>query len=170
MRRGGRRCCWKLVQGGPRCCSVSIVHRMGCNKELSGPKRQVFCVCVFVFLGGVLGLRCYEGISVVVVSRGCSLVTGLRLLTAVASLEEHRLWVLGLQSLQILGSRAQAQWLWCVGLVVPWHVGSSWIRDKLKSLASAGGFFTTELRGKRCLYIYIYIFFFFGHTGQHVGS
>ena len=113
------------MQGGPRCCSVSIVHRMGCNKELSGPKRQVFCVCVFVFLGGVLGLRCYEGISVVVVSRGCSLVTGLGLLTAVASLEEHRLWVLGLQSLQLLGSRAQAQWLWCVGLVVPWHVGSS---------------------------------------------
>ena len=27
------------------------------------------------------------------------------------------------------GSRAQAPWLWCMGLVAPWHVGSSWIRD-----------------------------------------
>ena len=28
-----------------------------------------------------------------------------------------------------LGSRAQAQSLWPTGLVVPWHVGFSWIRD-----------------------------------------
>ena len=28
------------------------------------------------------------------------------------------------------GSRAQAQWLWLMGLVAPRHVGSSWIRDQ----------------------------------------
>ena len=31
------------------CCSVPIVHRTGCNKELSGPKRQVSCACVVFF-------------------------------------------------------------------------------------------------------------------------
>ena len=29
-----------------------------------------------------------------------------------------------------LDSRAQAQWLWCMGLVAPWHVGPSWITDQ----------------------------------------
>ena len=28
-----------------------------------------------------------------------------------------------------LGSRAQAQYLWCMGLAAPWHVGSTWISD-----------------------------------------
>ena len=28
-----------------------------------------------------------------------------------------------------LGSRAQAQWLWCLGPGAPWHVGFSGIRD-----------------------------------------
>ena len=49
----------------------------------------------FPFLGGgaVLGLHCYVGFSLVVASRGCSLVAVLRLLTEVASLvEEHGLW------------------------------------------------------------------------------
>ncbi|CAI9172756.1 unnamed protein product [Rangifer tarandus platyrhynchus] len=55
-----------------------------CDKELSGPKWQVFCVC---FFGAVLGLCCCEGISLLV-SRGCSLVPGLGLLIA-AALEEH---------------------------------------------------------------------------------
>ena len=36
----------------------------------------------------------------------------------------------GLQQLRLSGFRAQAQQLWHVGLVVPWHVVSSWIRDQ----------------------------------------
>ena len=28
-----------------------------------------------------------------------------------------------------MGSRALAHWLWCMGSVVPWDVGSSWTRD-----------------------------------------
>ena len=34
------------------------------------------------------------------------------------------------QQLWLVGSRAQAQQLWRTGLVAPWHVGSSWIRDQ----------------------------------------
>ena len=47
---------------------------------------------------------------------------------------------------------AQAQWLWCTGLVAPWPVGSSWIRDQTLSLALAGRFFTTEPPGKPYLF------------------
>ena len=36
-------------------------------------------------------------------------------------------WV---QSLWLLGSRAQGQQLWHTGLVAPWQMGSSWIRDR----------------------------------------
>ena len=36
-----------------------------------------------------------------------------------------------------------------MGLVAPWHVGFSWIRDqKTVSPALTGGFFTTESPGK----------------------
>ena len=36
-----------------------------------------------------------------------------------------------------------------MGLVAPWHVGSSWIRHRPVSPALAGGFFTTEPPGKK---------------------
>ena len=36
------------------------------------------------------------------------------------------------QELQFLGSRAQAQQLWCPGLIAPWHVGSSQIKDGIR--------------------------------------
>ena len=42
-------------------------------------------------------------------------------------------WALGdlqAQWLQFPRSRAQVQHLWHMGLVAPWHVGSSWIRDQ----------------------------------------
>ena len=45
------------------------------------------------------------------------------------------------QWLLLSGSRAQAQWLWCVGLVALWHVGSG---IEPLSPALAGRFFTTE--------------------------
>ena len=34
------------------------------------------------------------------------------------------------QQLWFLGSRAQAQYLWCTGLLAPWHVGSSGTGDQ----------------------------------------
>ena len=45
-------------------------------------------------------------------------------------------------------SRAQAQQLWCTGLVLLSHVGSSWTGIKSMSPALAGRFFTTEPPGK----------------------
>ena len=46
-------------------------------------------------------------------------------------------WALGFcscgtwaSSLWFPGSRAQAQYLWHAGLVAPWHVGSSWSKDR----------------------------------------
>ena len=36
----------------------------------------------------------------------------------------------GLLQLQLPGFRAQAQQLWCMGFVGPWHVGSSRVRDR----------------------------------------
>ena len=51
---------------------------------------------------------------------GLSLVTVCSLLIAVALLvAKHRLW------------STRAQELWCTGLVAPWHVGSSWTRDRI---------------------------------------
>ena len=76
---------------------------------------------IYLFLG-VLSLCCFVGYSLVVV---CGL------LIAIASLfAEHRLQgTRGLQQLQLLGSRAQAEQLRHSGLVAPWHVEPSWIRD-----------------------------------------
>lgn len=44
----------------------------------------------------------------------------------------------GLQQLQLPGSRAQAQYLWCTGLVAPWHVGSSWMTDQTRVPCTGG--------------------------------
>ena len=67
-----------------------------------------------------------------------SLVAVHRLVIVVASLVRGTGFrVRRLQSLWHVGSvggipglRAQAQKLWCTGLVVPQHVGSFWIRDQ----------------------------------------
>ena len=45
------------------------------------------------------------------------------------------------------GIRGQSQKLWCVGLIVPHAVESSWIRDQTRISVLAGGFFTTEPPG-----------------------
>ena len=56
------------------------------------------------------------GFSLAVASRGCSPVAGCGLLTAVAPLvAEHGLWYPQTSVLQLPGSRALTQWLWCMG-------------------------------------------------------
>ena len=67
------------------------------------------------------------GLSLVIVSRGCSLAAVRGLLIAVASLvAEHRLEVHGFQYLGCMGLVA---YLGCMGLVAPGHVGSSQTRN-----------------------------------------
>ena len=68
-----------------------------------------------------------EGI-LLAASRGHSLAVECRLLITAASLMQDGLSGKWAQELQLPGSRAQAQQLWCTGLVAPRHVESSWIR------------------------------------------
>ena len=64
-----------------------------------------------------------SGLSLAAVSEGYSLVAVCGLPMAMVSLAaEHGLQALGLQWLQLTGSRTQAQELWHVGLVVPRYV------------------------------------------------
>ena len=62
---------------------------------------------------------------------GAPPVAGLELHVVGASLVAgHRLSACRLQWLWLPGSRAQAQELWRLTSVAPWHVGSSWVRDQ----------------------------------------
>ena len=74
---------------------------------------------LYLFIFGCTGSSLAVcGLSLVIVSRGCSLAAVRGLLIAVASLvAEHRLEVHGFQ------------YLGCMGLVAPWHVGSSQTRN-----------------------------------------
>ena len=119
-------------------------------------KKQLFSSLIFSFLWGggidfIYSLFFYKFIylfiqfwlrwvfvaerrlSLVAVSRGYSSLRcmgfSLRWLLFAA---EHRLQVCVLQQLWHAGSRAQAQQLWCTGLVAPWHVGSSQTRDRTR--------------------------------------
>ena len=86
-----------------------------------------------MYLMAELGLHCSTGFSPVAASRGYSLAVVRGPLIVMASLVEHRLQRTGgLQELQFPASKAQAQWLWCTGLVALWHVGSSQIRDRTR--------------------------------------
>ena len=82
-------------------------------------------IFIYLFLAA-LGLHCCVRAFSSCGERGLLFVAVCRLLIAVASLvSEHRLQACGLQQLWLAGCRAQAQQLWHMGLVVPWHVGSS---------------------------------------------
>ena len=54
------------------------------------------------------------------------------------------------QQLWLAGSRAQAQQLWCMGLVDPRHVGSSRIRARTHDPCIGSGFLTTAPPGESC--------------------
>ena len=72
---------------------------------------------MYLFMAAV-GLRCCVGFSLVVASRGYSLVAVRGFLAAVASVA------------LVGGSRMQAQELLYLGLVAPRHVGSFWTKDR----------------------------------------
>ena len=70
-----------------------------------------------MFFLAALGFHCRESFSLVVASRGYSLVAVHGFLAAVASVA------------LVGGSRMQAQELLYLGLVAPRHMGSFWTRD-----------------------------------------
>ena len=76
----------------------------------------------------VLGLLCCTGFSLAAV-RGATLCCGVRASlcggVSCGRAQTLGLQLRGLQQLQLLGSRAQAQRLWCTGLAALQHVGSS---------------------------------------------
>ena len=84
---------------------------------------------IYLFMA-VLGLSCYADFSLVAVSRGSSPVLVCRLLIVVVSIVEAVFRERGLQWLQLPSTRAQAQQLWCTGLVAQLHVESSQARDQ----------------------------------------
>ena len=87
---------------------------------------------IYLFLAE-LGLCCWARAFSSCSERGLLFVVVRRLLIAVASLvAEQRLQACGLQQLWLVGSRAQAQQLWCTGLVAPRHVGSSRTRAQAR--------------------------------------
>ena len=79
----------------------------------------------------VLGLRCCTGFPLVVVSGGllscCGAGASQSTLPLLRSIGAR---ACGLQELRLPGPRAQAQWLWHMGLIALQHVGSSRIRDQ----------------------------------------
>ena len=90
----------------------------------------LFCFVLCLFLA-VLGLRCCAWAFSSCSKQGLLFIAVCKLPIVVASLvAEHRLQAHRLQQLWHVGSRAQAQQLWHTGLVAPWHVGSSWARDR----------------------------------------
>ena len=90
----------------------------------------LFFLKIIVFVLAVLGLQWCMGFYLAVESGGYSAVVVCRLLMVVAflaaSFSSCSTWA---QYLWLPGSRVQAQWSWHIGLVAPWHVGSSRIRD-----------------------------------------
>ena len=100
------------------------------HKEGWALKNQCFLkknTSIYLFLA-MLGLHCCESLSLIVVIGGYSLGRQVShcsgfLLRSTGS-RAH-----GLPLLWFPGSRAQAQWLWHMGLVALQHMGSFWARD-----------------------------------------
>ena len=81
---------------------------------------------MFGWAGSLLLHRLFS----VAVSGGCSLVAGAASHCCGFSscgAQALDLWV---SVVVALGSRAQGQYLWCMGLAAPWHVRSSWTRNR----------------------------------------
>ena len=94
---------------------------------------------IYLFIQAALGLRCCAQVfSLVVASGGYSLLwcVGfslqwlLLLRSTVSRSTGFSSCGTRAQQLWLVGSRAQAQQLWCTGLVAPRHVGSSWARAR----------------------------------------
>ena len=93
-----------------------IILTHGITKELEVTEHMHFPPFLknnFIFINlclVALGLRCCPWAFTVAESQDCSLAAVHRLLTVVASLVKHRLWVLWLQQLQLAGLSDCGSW------------------------------------------------------------
>ena len=100
-----------------------------------GPQTLVIYLFIFGCFGSSL---LHAGLSLVAASRGYSLLRwvgfSLRSLLLLLSTGSRHVGFSSCgtqaQQLRLVGFRAQAQWLWCTGLVAPRHVGSSQTRAR----------------------------------------
>ena len=111
----------------------NILNQEFSNFDLRTLKNNFIYVCIF----GCAGLHCCDGFFSSCDEWGL-LSSGVWILVAMASLvveyghqacRLQQLWHVG-SVVGLLGSRAQAQWLWHTGLVASEHVGFSWTRDQ----------------------------------------
>ena len=101
-----------------------------CHLHIFFFKKFIYFLNLFL---AVLGPHCCAKAFSICGERGLLFVVVRRLFIAVASLiVEHSLQARGLQQLQHVGSRAQAQEFRCTGLVAPQHVGSSRTRARTR--------------------------------------
>ena len=106
----------------------------------------------YLFIYGCAGLLLLVGFSLIEVSGGYLLAAlcGWASLYGGSSCSEAGTLGARFSNCSRCGSQAleQFQYLWCMGLVAPQHVESSWIRDWAVSPALAVRSFTTETTGK----------------------
>ena len=107
-----------------------------------------------------LDLRCFAWVFSSCGEGGYSAAVRGTLIVVAFHAAEHRLY----QQLRLPSSRAQAQQSWFRGSVAPWHVGSSWIRDRTQVSCIGRQILThctTREVGEHGIFKELFFFFFF---------
>ena len=126
--------------------TVLFLRDLGVEKV---SKARFFQNTIYLFFV-LLGLHCCSGFPFpIVVSRGRSpaAVPGLRIVVA-SLVAERRTSSTRASVAAVPGSRAQAKWSWCSGLLVPRHVGLSQTRDQTGVSCAGRWILYTEPAGK----------------------
>ena len=119
--------------------SFTVSFKKQKQSKITETLHILFClfVCLFYFWLHCIFIAA-SGLFLVAASKGYSLLRcvglSLRWLLLLWSTGSRRMGFsscgMRAQQLWLVGSRAQAQQLWCTGLVALWHVGSSTTRDR----------------------------------------
>ena len=122
------------------CNAPHIFQRITLKGKNSISKNCILCntnYIIFFFFKFYLFILCCAGSSLLLgLFSSCRAEATLQLQFTGFSLQWlFFLWITGsrackLQQLWLPGYRALAQYLWCMGLVPLWHMGSCWIRDR----------------------------------------
>ena len=129
--------CWGLLSSFSLLFDACFIHFGVCAFYCDSP--LVFKKIFFHLLLAELGLCCCAGFCLVSASRGCSLVAlcGLLIQGGFSCCGSRALGRTGFSSCGMRASSCGSQALehglnscgGCMGLVGPWYVGSSWVRD-----------------------------------------